>query len=318
MYWYILKRIAVSIPIFLGITIIVFLLSNLAPGGPMDILAASGNLTSAQLADLEHSMGLDKPVLVRYGLWLWDVLHFDLGTSDKTSQDVAMMIGQRIGPSLLLSLTSLLITMVLGIGLGLLSAYKPYSFWDTLSSALAFLGSSVPSFFVSLVLIYLFAVRLGVLPAQGMYSPSSGRAFGDLVRHMALPVFVMVLQSCGGYIKQTRGSVLEVMNEDFVKTARSKGISEGQVTWFHTLRNAWIPIATQLSLSVPYVIGGAVVTEQIFGWPGLGSLMVQAINTRDYTLIMGITVLISVVVLAANLMLDVAYGFLDPRIRARN
>jgi len=227
------------------------------------------------------------------------------------------MIAQRIGPSLLLSLTALAITIILGIALGLASAYRPYSFWDTLSSGLAFIGSSVPSFFVSLLLIYFFAVNLGWLPAQGMYSASGNKNLGDLLRHMVLPVFVMVLQSCGAYIKQTRGSVLEVMNEDYIKTARSKGISESRVTWFHTLRNAWIPIATQVSLSVPYVIGGAVVTEQIFGWPGLGSLMVQAINTRDYNLIMGITVLISIVVLFANLVLDIVYAYLDPRIKAK-
>lgn len=315
MFRFLVKRLLLSIPILIGITLIVFILSNLAPGGPLDILSASGNMTEAQLHNLEVSMGLDQPMVVRYAKWLMGLAHLDLGQSSKSSQAVSAMIAQRIGPSLVLSLTALALTLIIGITLGVLSAYKPYSFWDSFSSGVAFLGSSVPAFFISLVLIYILAILVPWLPAQGMYSNAGDHGFLDLLRHMALPVFVLVLQSCGAYIKQTRGSILEVMNEEYIKTARSKGLSEITVTLKHSLRNAWIPIVTQISLSIPYVIGGAVVTEQIFGWPGVGSLMMQAINTRDYNLIMGITVMISVVVLVANILLDLLYARLDPRIR---
>lgn len=311
---YIVKRLLISIPIFIGITFIVFMLANLAPGGPLDIIAASANMSQEQLEALKVSMGLDKPVLVRYGIWLRDLFHGDLGMSTKTAQEVSHIIGQRIGPSLTLSVTSLAVTVVLGIALGILSAYKPYSFWDNFSSAIAFLGTSIPSFVVSLVLIYIFAVKLKALPAQGMYAASGGGGLKDLSIHLVLPVVVMCFQSIGNYIKQTRGSILEVMNEDYIKTARAKGLKEITITIRHALRNAWIPIVTQIGLSVPYVIGGAVVTEQIFGWPGIGSLMVSSISGRDYNVIMGVTVLIAVVVLVANIVLDVLYAYLDPRI----
>jgi peptide/nickel transport system permease protein len=314
---FVVKRILGAIPIFIGITLIVFILSNMAPGSPVDLIASNANLSDEQVQELKIAYGLDKPVLVRYGLWLEDLVHGDLGTSTKTNQAVASIIGQRIGPSLTLSLSSLVVSLLIGITLGILSAHKPYSFWDKLSSGLAFFGNSVPSFFMALLLIYIFAVKLKVLPASDMWG-SGAHTLKNLLTHLLLPALVISLQSVGGYIKQTRGSMLECINEDYIKTARSKGISEWRITIHHCLRNAWIPIVTQIGLSVPYLIGGSVVTEQIFGWPGIGSLMITSINSRDYNTIMGITVLIAVVVLVSNIVLDVVYAYLDPRIMAEN
>lgn len=312
---YIVKRLLLAIPIFLGITLIVFLLANKAPGSPLDIISASSNLNPEQLEALKVSLGLDQPVLVRYARWLMDLLRGDLGLSSKNvSVTVWSMIQPRIGPSLLLSLSGMFFAVVFGVSLGVVSSLKPYSAGDKLASVIAFIGTSMPGFFFALLLIFVFSVKLGWFPASGMYNASLGRTLPDLLYHLILPVFIMTLQSIGSYIKQTRSSMLEVLNQDYIKTARAKGISELRVTVAHGLRNALMPIVTQMSLSVPWVIGGAVVTEQIFGWPGLGSLMVTAVSSRDYNVIMGITVLIAVVVLCANIVLDIVYTYLDPRI----
>lgn len=314
---YILKRLLLAIPIFLGITLIVFLLANKAPGSPLDIISASSNLNPEQLEALKVSLGLDQPVLVRYARWLMDLLRGDLGLSSKNvSVTVWSMIQPRIGPSLLLSLSGMFFAVVFGVSLGVVSSLKPYSTGDKLASVIAFIGTSMPGFFFALLLIFVFSVKLGWFPASGMYNAALGRTLPDLLYHLILPVFIMTLQSIGSYIKQTRSSMLEVLNQDYIKTARAKGISELRVTVAHGLRNALMPIVTQMSLSVPWVIGGAVVTEQIFGWPGLGSLMVTAVSSRDYNVIMGITVLIAVVVLCANIVLDIVYTYLDPRIRS--
>ncbi|MCQ2555060.1 MAG: ABC transporter permease [Clostridia bacterium] len=312
---YVIKRVIQAIPIFIGITFIVFMLSNMAPGSPIDIIASSAGLNAEQLQALKEAYGLDKPVLVRYFIWLMGIFQGDLGVSTSTNVPVATIIGQRIGASLTLSCTALVFSIIIGVFLGIMSAYKPYSIWDKVSSVFAFIGSSMPSFFIALVMIYIFAVKLKWLPASGMYG-SGAKDLANLVKHLILPAIIVSMQSIGGYIKQTRGAMLESINEDYIKTARSKGISEWAVTIKHALRNALIPIVTQIGLSVPYIVGGSVVTEQIFAWPGIGSLMVNAVNTFDYNMIMGITVLISIVVLIVNIVLDVVYAYLDPRIAA--
>ena len=296
---------------FLGITFTVYLLINLAPGGPLSILAASGEMSLSDLEALKASLGLDKPVLVRYFLWLADLLHGNLGTSYRTSQDVSMMIGQRIIPSLLLTGTGVIGAIIIGI----ISAYKPNSVWDHISTFVAFIGASVPNFFLSLLLIYVLAVKMKLFPTSGMYSAGTGGDWKDLLYHLALPAFVCGIQPIGNYIKQTKSSVLEVLNEEYIKTARSKGLRNVVIVIKHAFRNSLIPIVTTLSLSVPFLIGGAVVTEQIFAWPGIGSLMITAITSRDYPVIMGVAVLICVVVLVVNLILDLIYAALDPRIK---
>ena len=312
---YVIKRLFYAIPVFLGITFTVYLLINLAPGGPLSILAASGEMSLSDLEALKASLGLDKPVLVRYFLWLADLLHGNLGTSYRTSQDVSMMIGQRIIPSLLLTGTGIIGAIIIGIPLGVVSACKPNSICDHISTFVAFIGASVPNFFLSLLLIYVLAVKMKLFPTSGMYSAGTGGDWKDLLYHLALPAFVCGIQPIGNYIKQTKSSVLEVLNEEYIKTARSKGLRNVVIVIKHAFRNSLIPIVTTLSLSVPFLIGGAVVTEQIFAWPGIGSLMITAITSRDYPVIMGVAVLICVVVLVVNLILDLIYAALDPRIK---
>ena len=317
---YTIKRLLIAIPVFLGITFIVFFLVNIAPGGPLDIMASSGELSQSDLEALKVSLGLDKPIIVRYFIWLGELFQGDLGTSYRTSQEVSLMIGQRLQASLILTGTGIVMAIIIGVPLGIISAYKPYSKWDSLANFIAFLGSSVPNFFLSLILIYVISVKLGWLPTSGMYSTSGNREFGDLVQHLILPAIVCGIQPIGNYIKQTRASVMEVLNEEYIKTARSKGLKENIIVVKHAFRNALIPVVTSISLSIPIgarlsmMMGMTVFVENVFAIPGIGSLMVTAINNRDYPVIMGVTVLISVVVLVANLILDLIYAKLDPRI----
>ena len=310
---YVVKRLLYAIPVFLGITFVIYLLINLAPGGPLAILASSGEMSQADLEAMKVTLGLDKPIVVRYFLWLVDLFRGDLGTSYRTSQDVAMMISQRIIPSLTLTGVGILGAIIIGIPLGIISPYKPNSIWDHISTFVAFIGASVPSFFLSLLLIYILAVKMKWFPTSGMYSSGGGDVM-DMLHHLALPAFACGIQPIGNYIKQTKSSVLEVLNEEYIKTARSKGLTNTVIILKHAFRNALIPIVTTVSLSIPFLIGGAVVVEQIFAWPGIGSLMITAITSRDYPVIMGVAVLICVVVLVANLILDLVYAALDPRI----
>ena len=303
MFRYILKRLLYAIPVFL------------APGGPLSVLAASGEMSLSDLEALKISMGLDKPIVIRYFIWLGDLLHGDFGISYRTSQEVSLMISQRIMPSLMLTGTGILAAMLVGVPLGIISAYKPNSVWDHISTFISFIGASVPNFFLSLLLIYVLAVKLKWFPTSGMQSSGMSGNLLDLLHHLALPAFVCGIQPIGNYIKQTRSSVLEVLNEEYIKTARSKGLTNVVIVLKHAFRNALIPIVTTISLSIPFLIGGAVVTEQIFAWPGIGSLMITAITSRDYPVIMGVAVLICGVVLVANLILDLIYAALDPRIK---
>lgn len=312
MFKYILKRLLQLIPAFFIITALVFFLSAAAPGDPVDaILASIDDVTPEMEAQIRAQYGLDKPAPVRYLIWLRNLLQGDMGVSTQTHEPVWDMIRDRIGPTLTLTGTALLISLLIAIPLGILAAVKPYSIWDNISSFLAFIGSSLPGFFVALMLIFIFAVNLKWLPTMGMYD----RDGTGLAKHLILPVIVTVLRMMGTYIKQTRGSILDVMNEEYVKAARAKGISEFQVLIKHVLRNALIPIVSCIGLNIPFLVGGATVTEKIFGWPGMGTLLVQAISQRDYNVIMGVTVLIALVVLVVNLLIDLIYAYLDPKIR---
>ena len=282
MFRYILKRLLYAIPVFLGITFVIYTLINLAPGGPLSVLAASGEMSLSDLEALKISMGLDKPIVIRYFIWLGDLLHGDFGISYRTSQEVSLMISQRIMPSLMLTGTGILAAMLVGVPLGIISAYKPNSVWDHISTFISFIGASVPNFFLSLLLIYVLAVKLKWFPTSGMQSSGMSGNLLDLLHHLALPAFVCGIQPIGNYIKQTRSSVLEVLNEEYIKTARSKGLTNVVIVLKHAFRNALIPIVTTISLSIPFLIGGAVVTEQIFAWPGIGScLLYTSPSPRD-------------------------------------
>lgn len=311
---YICKRLLIIIPTFLGITILAYILSAMAPGDPIDMIVGSAQIDQAMVDKLRAQYGLDQPVIIQYFHWLGRFLQGNLGVSYRTSEPVLNMILDRLGPTLMITLSSVVISVILAIPMGVAAAVKPYSLWDYVASGISFLAAAMPNFFVSLILVFIFGISLQVLPTSGMYSSTGAKTFSDLLIHMILPVAVLAFQQIGNLIRQVRGSMLEVLQEDYIRTAREKGLKEKRVIIRHGLRNALVPVVTTIGMNLPFIVGGAIVTEQIFSWPGLGSLMVQSINARDYPVIMGITVAIAIVVLIGNLITDLVYGILDPRI----
>lgn len=311
---YIGKRILMAIPTFLGITILAYFILNLAPGSPLDALLADPGITPAELERKRVALGLDQPVIMQYFTWLGMLLRGDLGFSYSTQRPVAIMIAERLPATVVLALASIILSLIVSIPLGIFAASKPNSKRDYVSGGISMLMMATPNFFVGLVFIYLFAITFKILPSGGMYNSSGVRTVGDLARHMVMPCLVLSFQQIGGWVRHMRSSMLEVMQEDYIRTARSKGLKKWTVIMRHGLKNALTPVVTVVGMSIPSIVGGAVVTEQVFGWPGVGSLMVTAINGRDYPVIMGITVLIAAAVLVANILTDVAYGLLDPRI----
>ncbi len=314
---YLAKRLFLGIITFFGITVLVYLLSTLATGSPLDALLAEPGISAEEIARRAEQLGLDKPFYVQYYHWLLSLLKGDLGYSYRTFQKVGDMIKERIGPSLLLTGTSILIAYLIAIPLGILSSIKPYSAQDYGCTGFALLTAATPGFFMAIILIYFFSVKLGILPMGGMYDSTGNKTFGMIIKHLIMPACVLALTQIGSTMRYVRGSMLEVLNEEYVRTARAKGLKEFLVVLRHAYRNAMIPTVTNFGLSIPFLIGGAVVTEQVFSWPGIGNLMVMSISYRDYPTIMGITVIISVGVLLGNIIVDLIYGILDPKIRNR-
>lgn len=312
---YILKRLLSAVVAFFGITIITYVLASLMPGTPLDMLIQPGSgLSPQEIAEIEHRMGLDQPLIVQYFYWMGNMFKGNFGISYSQYRPVWDLLMDRIGPTLLLSISSLIIALAISVPLGTAAGYKAHSGWDYGSTIIAFIGRGAPTFFVALLLIYVFSIQLGWLPASGMYDAGSTGSLGELLAHMTLPCATMVLANVGIFTRQMRNSMVECLSDDYIRTARAKGMSERVVLFRHTLRNALQPVVTQAGLALPTLVGGSIVIEQIFAWPGMGTLMLRSIQGRDYPTIMGITVLISVVVLVGNVLLDVIYRMLDPRI----
>lgn len=312
MIHYIGRRILTAIPVFFGITLLVFFMINATSSTIADMAGAEGS-SAGDRATLTAALELDKPLPVRYLNWLGDLLQGDLGQSYRSGESVTTLIGQRLVPSLILTGTGVLMAVVIALFLGVMSAWKPGSLWDRVVSNLALIGSATPGFFLALVLVYVFSVQLGWLPAAFTQNYGSG-SIGELLYNLLLPATVICVSNMGELLKQTRSACLEVLHQDYVRTARAKGVQEWLVVLKHGLRTALIPVLTSILGHIPHIIGGSVVVEQMFGWPGMGSLMFSAIGSRDYTVIMGVTVVIGLAVLGTGLLLDVVYGLVDPRV----
>ncbi|MGN0972378.1 MAG: ABC transporter permease [Aristaeellaceae bacterium] len=310
---YILKKILLAIPVLLGITIIDFLLMNLA-GSPIDMMTGP-KVTESMKALRAASWGLDQPIWKQYLGWLGEILQGNLGYSYKTYQPVAEMIGSHIGPTLLLMGSSLVLGLLIAIPAGIYSAVHRYQKRDYAMVTTSFVFSSVPSFFMALLLIYLFTVRLGWLPSSGMTTPGLEGSVTDILRHMVMPVLVLAMGVAGSNIRYIRSAVLEILEMDYLRTARAKGIGRFRVINKHALRNALLPIVTVIGMQIPTLFGGAVIVEQVFSWPGLGLITMSAILGRDYPVIMGVCLLSAVVVLVANLLTDIVYALVDPTIK---
>jgi peptide/nickel transport system permease protein len=314
---YIIRRILISIPIFFAITFIVFALFALSPGDPViNIIGFETftEMTSDQVEKVRQQYGLDQPWMVRYVRWLGDALQGDLGYPYKGSKTVVELISERIQPTLLLMGTSLLLALIAGIPMGIIMALKQYSKLDYLLTIVAFANLSMPSFFIGLGFIYLFALRLDILPTYGMQTIGAPFSVWDRIQHLIMPSIILGLFNAGMWARYTRSSVLEVKRLDFVTVARAKGLKERVVIVRHIFRNALLPLITVVGLSIPHLLGGAVITETIFQWPGMGMLGWRATTTRDYPTLMGITLISATMILISNLITDIAYAIADPRI----
>ena len=312
---YILRRIGLAIITFFGITVLVFMISSMASGSPLELLLSNQNISPAEVERQRIKLGLDQPIYIQYFNWLKNFFQGNLGESYRTGQPVMEMIMNGLWPTVLLAFSSVIVACLIAFPLGIQSARHQNRGWDNFSSLFSFLTTSTPSFFLALIFLYFFAVKLKLLHIGGMYESGQQETLGSLLQHLFMPAVVLGMQMVGSLIQYTRSSMLEVMREDYVRTARSKGLKERAVIIKHVLRNSLIPVVTYLGMEIPLLIGGAVVTEQVFSWPGIGNLMIKSIDSRDYPVVMGITVLVAVAVLVFNILTDLIYGILDPRIR---
>ena len=283
-------------------------------GSPLEMLKGP-RISDAALQAKEIAAGLDKPLIVQYFVWLWQLLQGNLGYSIKSYEPVGVMIGSHIGPTLLLMGASLTLSLLIAVPAGIYSAVKQYSKGDYAVVTASFIGSSIPSFFLALILIYIFTVKLGILPSGGMNTLGMDGSVADTIRHMVLPVTVLAVSLAGSNIRYIRSSFLEILQQDYLRTARAKGIGYKRVIWKHAMRNALLPIVTVIGMQIPMLFGGAVIIEQVFSWPGLGLMTMTAIMGRDYPVIMGVCLLSAVVVLVSNLITDILYALVDPTIQ---
>ena len=313
---YVIRRLLISFPILIGITMITFLIYNLAPGDPtMAFVDPASPLPPESIQQIRESMGLDKPIPVRYALWLKELAKGNMGFSFASRRPVTTVIMERLPATLQLTIASLLIAIITGIPLGVYSALHQYSKLDYALTLSAFFMISVPAFFFALGAIWIFSMRLDIFPVQGTQSVGATNLFLDRIRHLVLPATVLGLERIAGYLRYTRSSVLEVLSQDYMTTARAKGLTERTVLWGHGFRNALITLITIITLGLPGLFGGAFIIEWIFNWPGIGQLGINSINARDYPVLMGTALIGSFLVLISNLLADVLYAAVDPRIR---
>ena len=313
MWKYVLKKLLLAIPVLLGITIIDYAIMCLA-GSPLDMMVGP-RVTEGAIAARAAQWGLDQPIWVQYWNWLVEVLHGNLGVAYKSGQPVTDIIGSHLGPTLLLMGVSMALGLLLAVPAGIYSAVHRYQKRDYAVVSASFLASSVPGFFLSLVLVYVFTVRLGWLPSSGMYTPGTGGDAMDVARHLVMPAIVLSVGVAGGNIRYIRSAVLEILEMDYLRTARAKGLGRKIVIRKHALRNALLPIITVIGMQIPTLFGGAVIVEQLFSWPGLGLVTWDAVINRNYPVIMGVCLLSAVVVLLSNLLTDILYALADPTIK---
>jgi peptide/nickel transport system permease protein len=317
---YIIRRLLQMIPILLGVTLIIFLIYQATPGDIVSDMKRDNPKMSVQKEQqLRHLYHLDKPVLVQYGYWLKDAMRMEFGTSTKFKVPVKHIINEYIWNSFLLAIFVSIVSMILAVIIGVVSAVKQYSVFDMVFTVLAFAGFSIPSFFIGLLLIKAFSLDLKIFPTAGMITTGSNytgwRHFADVAYHMFLPFITLTIISIGGTMRYARTSMLEVVKQDYIRTARSKGLSEKVVIYRHALKNALIPIVTLIGFSLSGLFAGSMITEQVFTWPGIGKIALDCINARDYNVVMAYTVLMAFLTLIGNLIADILYAVVDPRIR---
>lgn len=314
---YIIRRLLTAIPTLVAISMVIFTILALAPGDPLSEFAVNPAVPPEVRQRIRKSMGLDDPIPVRYTKWFTSILRGDFGYSFRSRSPVSDLMLQRLPTTLYVIGTAYLISVLLAIPIGVISAIRQYSVFDNIATTLAFIGFSLPTFFTGLLFILLFSVKLGWFPMiyRATIDEPGLRGLWLKIEQAIMPITVLALFQTAALTRYTRASMLETIHQDYVRTARAKGLSELTVISRHALRNALIPVVTIIALSIPGIFTGAVITEQIFRVPGMGSLLISAINDNDTPVIMAITIIFSALVVLFNLIADVLYGVLDPRIK---
>ena len=310
---YIARRLLLLVPVLLGVSIVVFMVLHLSPGDPAEIMLGS-QATQEDLARLRRELGLTEPLHVQYLRWMSHVLRGNLGRSLWMKRPVLDEVLHRFQATLVLTGSGLLLSTLGGIALGVASAVRPHSLLDRMSAVTSLFGASMPVFWLGIVLMVVFSLWLGWLPASGMWAPYGGGDLRDLAAHLVLPAVTLAAASMTIIARLTRSTMLDVLGQDYIRTARAKGLIEGRVVFRHGLKNALIPIVTVVGVQAGYLLGGAVLTETVFAWPGVGLLMVQGILARDFPIVQGCVLIIALTFVLINLAVDLLYVYLDPRI----
>ncbi|NGP44889.1 ABC transporter permease [Bacillaceae bacterium SIJ1] len=308
---FIAQRLWQSIILVFIVSIITFFLINLAPGGPSSMMRMDA--TAEERAAIAEQLGLDEPVIVRYGEWLASAVQGDLGTSLSTGQPVIERIAERFPHTLQLTILTLIVSVFVGLVLGIIAAMRRNRISDYAINFLAVIGLSVPSFWLAIMLLLLFSVTLQWLPSSGVAPEGSG--IWEQVTFLLMPVLILSTSTLPTIVRFMRSSMLEVISQNYVRTARAKGVKEMVVIYWHAMRNALIPVVSIIGVLIPRLLGGAVIVESVFGWPGMGRLIVEAANARDYTLVMGVTIVVTLVVVLTNFLVDIIYSKIDPRVK---
>jgi len=311
---YLARRLLLLVPVLAGVSVVIFMVLHLSPGDPVEIMLGS-QATQEDRARLRAELGLDQPLHVQYGRWLGHVARGDLGRSLWMKRPVLDEVLGRFKATLVLTGTALLLSSLAGVALGVASAIRPNSVLDRLSAVASLFGASMPTFWLGIVLMVIFALWLGWLPASGMYAAYGGGDLRHLLAHLVLPAVTLAAASVTIIARLTRATMLETLGQDYIRTARAKGVVERAVVLRHGLKNALIPIVTVVGVQAGYLLGGAVLTETVFAWPGVGTLMVQGILARDFPLVQGCVLVVALSFVLVNLAVDLLYAWLDPRIR---
>jgi len=309
-----IRRLLGTIPLILGISVVLFAVVHMAPGTPLDFYADNPNVTREALEQMRVAFGLDKPIPEQYVRWLFAFLSGNWGISFRTGQPVLEVILERLPATLLLSGTAFALSLMIAIPIGVLAATRRYSKLDTFFTIVSFSGISIPVFWVGLMAQLLFAIWLGWLPAGGYQTVGNG-SFMDIISHMIMPVCILSFATVAGWSRYVRASLIDVIGPGYIRTARAKGPTPRKVIWRHAMRNALMPIVTVVALDLVQIVSGAVITETIFSWPGIGRLFVEAMDGRDYPVLMGLMMISSFTMVAANFAADMIYTFIDPRVR---
>ncbi len=313
---YVIKRILQAIPMLIGVSIIIYALVQAMPGEPFDMYLENPNISFEEIQKIKAHYGLDQPVYIQYLNWAKNMSKGDWGISYSTKRPVLELLAEKVRPTIELTLTAFVISIIIAIPLGVFGAIRKNSIFDYSTTTLTFLGISMPIFWFGLMLQLLFSVKLGWLPSAGRTSFGvSGSETVDLIKHLIMPAFVLSLIYIAGWSRYSRNNFLEVMNQDYIRTARAKGLKETTVLGGHALRNSMISLVTIITLDIPVLFSGAVVTETVFAWPGMGRFFMDSLNKMDYPVLMGILMINALLVIMSNLLADLLYAWLDPRVK---